>query len=162
MFAAVAVGGEMIAVQGTVLDYTVTLTNGKRVIPINSTLDVTANPAANSPITCTTSGNPMPLNGTTSALAADTIVTCAFSVNVTAGHKSSGQVPAITVTAAYGAAAADIIYTIPAATAAAVPVFNGTTTIRKVEYAITGSSKTGAATKGTKPTTQHMHCMSFL
>jgi hypothetical protein len=141
-----AAGTEQVAINGTILDYTVTLTNGKRAVPINSTLAVSATPASSSNITCTTgtTEDPLPLDvNTTAALAADAVVTCKFSVNVDGSHKAATEVPAITVTAAFGLAAESIIYTVPAAVAAAVPVFDGTPTIRKVAYVISGPSQTG-------------------
>jgi hypothetical protein len=146
-----AAGTEQVAIQGTILDYTVILTNGQKDIPVGSTLDVTATPVSISAVTCTTGAEvPLPLAAATTApLAAGAVITCKFSVTVDSNHKTAAVVPAITVTATFGAAAADMVYTVPAAEAAAVPVFDGTPTIHKVAAAVGSPSKTGAATKRT-------------
>lgn len=151
MYAAVctAVGTHKVAKSGTILDYAVTLTNGKMAVPSNSTLSVTTSLSTFGNITCSSAGADVPLDTailTNPALAANAVVICNFAVNVTDAEKTSGSVPAITVTAAFGLAASDMIFSIPAATTAAVSVFNGASYIVSTpSLAVTGPSVTGAA-----------------
>jgi hypothetical protein len=124
------------------LDYTVTLTNGRMAVPTGSSLNITVGHAILGNVTC--SNLALETNITAApTLAANATVTCTFAVNVTETEKTSQQVPAFPVNAAFGLAAAGIIYLVPAATSAVVPVFNGASYIYGASQAVTGPSVTG-------------------
>jgi hypothetical protein len=146
VFVCIAVNNQKVVVQGTILDYTFTLTNGKMAVPDNSSLNIALSHTHLGNITCSTGGVAVPLdtNITTSpALSADAVVTCNFAVNVTDVEKTNALVPAITVTPTFGQAASAMIFSVPAATTATVQVFNGNPLIHSANQAVSGPSVTG-------------------
>jgi hypothetical protein len=108
-------------VLGSILDYTITLKNGKMAVPPYSSLDITLSHPHVGDISC--GDLPLATNIISApGFAAGAVVTCTFSIRVTQQDIVTGQAPAITVTASYGLAAAGAIFSVPTATTAAVPV----------------------------------------
>lgn len=112
-----------VPVLGSLLDYTITLTNGKVAVPPYSSLDITLSHPHVGNISC--GDLPLAANIISAPdFAADAVATCAFSVQVTHWDVARGQVPAIVVSASFVRAASGVIFSVPNATTAAVPVYS--------------------------------------
>ncbi|KAF8061401.1 hypothetical protein HT031_004492 [Scenedesmus sp. PABB004] len=136
---------------GNAVTYTLTLTNGD--IAVNSTTTLTvgvalANGTALVPApTCTAAGGTAFASGAALgvSLAANATVTCTFAVTVTAAHQAAGEIPALTVTAAFGGGADPALYVKVPASIAAVPVWSGAALAESAtKPAVNGTSYTAS------------------
>lgn len=143
---AAAVNGAILVKLGGTVRYTVKLTNGAETIPTTSSLSVTVNGAT--PVTAPvcklnggTVGSPLSV-----PLGDGAVVFCTFDVLVNDAHEASGEIPALTVQAAY--APTDNTLYIPPVTVPRWPVYTNATML-SITYAV-------GTTDGTYLTSKHM------
>lgn len=125
-----AVNGITLVKLGGTVQYEVKLTNGAQTILANTPLSLTVDGAAASTPRCNgTSGS----SALSSGLGDGAVVLCAFDVTVNATHEELGEIPILSVQAAYSPKE-DILY-IPPVTIPRWPVYTNAT-MSSITYAV--------------------------